>query len=121
MHHAKAQSVERVASAVPSSAWLEDGLSQEVDVACLGGGVAGEAIAVGLQRSGLTLAGVERELVGVECPYRGCIPSKTLLRSAESRSEADRARLLAASRVNWTVDLSKRSRCSLAWRSPRPE
>src|SRR5215470_8624469 len=54
-------------------------LSQEFDVVCLGGGVAGEAIAVGLQNCGLTLAVVERELVGGECPYWGCVPSKTLL------------------------------------------
>jgi 2-polyprenyl-6-methoxyphenol hydroxylase-like FAD-dependent oxidoreductase len=37
-------------------------LTQEFDVVCLGGGVAGEAIAEGLQDSGLTLAVVEREL-----------------------------------------------------------
>jgi 2-polyprenyl-6-methoxyphenol hydroxylase-like FAD-dependent oxidoreductase len=37
---------------------------QEFDVVCLGSGVAGEAIAVGLQDSGLTLAVVERELTG---------------------------------------------------------
>jgi len=77
---------------------------------CLGGGVAGEAIAVGLQDSGLTLAVVERELVGGECPYWGCVPSKTLLRSGETLSEADRARLLAASRVEWTVDFPKVSK-----------
>src|SRR5713226_8393236 len=82
-------------------------LPQEFDVVCLGGGVAGEAIAVGLQDSGLTLAVVERELVGGECPYWGCVPSKTLLRSGETLSEADRARLLAASRVEWTVDFPK--------------
>ena len=74
---------------------------------CLGGGVAGEAIAVGLRDSGLTLAVVERELVGGECPYWGCVPSKTLLRSAETLSEAGRARVLAASRVEWTVDFPK--------------
>src|SRR5829696_7961996 len=79
-------------------------LSQEFDVVCLGGGVAGEAIAAGLQESGLTLAVVERELVGGECPYWGCVPSKTLLRSAETLAEAGRARALAASRVEWTVD-----------------
>jgi pyruvate/2-oxoglutarate dehydrogenase complex dihydrolipoamide dehydrogenase (E3) component len=43
-------------------------VAEEFDVVCLGGGVAGEAIAVGLQGSGLTLAVVERELVGGECP-----------------------------------------------------
>jgi len=85
-------------------------VSQEFDVVCLGGGVAGEAIAAGLRDSGLTLAVVERELVGGECPYWGCVPSKTLLRSGETLSEADRARLLAASRVEWTVDFPKVSK-----------
>jgi pyruvate/2-oxoglutarate dehydrogenase complex dihydrolipoamide dehydrogenase (E3) component len=83
---------------------------QEFDVVCLGGGVAGEAIAAGLRNGGLTLAVVERELVGGECPYWGCVPSKTLLRSGETLSEADRARLLAASRVDWTVDFPKVSK-----------
>jgi pyruvate/2-oxoglutarate dehydrogenase complex dihydrolipoamide dehydrogenase (E3) component len=83
---------------------------QEFDIVCLGGGVAGEAIAGGLQDSGLTLAVVERELVGGECPYWGCMPSKTLLRSGETLSEADRARHLAASRVDWTVDFPKVSK-----------
>jgi pyruvate/2-oxoglutarate dehydrogenase complex dihydrolipoamide dehydrogenase (E3) component len=85
-------------------------LTQEFDVVCLGGGVAGEAIAEGLRDSGLALAVVERELVGGECPYWGCVPSKTLLRSGETLSEADRARLLAASRVDWTVDFEKVSK-----------
>src|SRR3954447_22999935 len=82
-------------------------LSQDFDVVCLGGGVAGEAIAAGLQNSGLTLAVVERELVGGECPYWGCVPSKTLLRSGETLEEAGRARVLAASRVEWAVDFPK--------------
>src|SRR3954451_20507083 len=91
----------------------EVGLPQEFDVVCLGGGVAGEAIAMGLQDSGLTLAVVERELVGGECPYWGCVPSKTLLRSGETLSEADRARLLAAARVDWTVDFPRISKRTL--------
>jgi pyruvate/2-oxoglutarate dehydrogenase complex dihydrolipoamide dehydrogenase (E3) component len=82
-------------------------LPEEFDVVCLGGGVAGEAIAVGLRDSGLTLAVVERELIGGECPYWGCVPSKTLLRSGETLKEAERARVLAASRVEWTVDFPK--------------
>src|SRR3954467_8234239 len=79
----------------------------EFDVVCLGGGVAGEALAAGLRGTGLTLAVVERELVGGECPYWGCVPSKTLLRSSETLAEANRARVLAASRVEWTVDFAK--------------
>ena len=85
-------------------------MAHEFDVVCLGGGVAGEAIAAGLRDSGLTLAVVERELVGGECPYWGCVPSKTLLRSSETLTEAGRARLLAASRVDWTVDFPKVSK-----------
>ncbi len=85
-------------------------MPQEFDVVCLGGGVAGEAIAAGLRDSGLSLAVVERELVGGECPYWGCVPSKTLLRSGETLSEADRARILAAARVEWTVDFPKISK-----------
>lgn len=85
-------------------------MTHEFDVVCLGGGVAGEAIAGGLRDSGLTLAVVERELVGGECPYWGCVPSKTLLRSGETLSEADRARHLAASRVEWAVDFPKVSK-----------
>src|ERR1700674_935907 len=85
-------------------------MTQEFDVVCLGGGGAGEAIAGGLEGSGLTLAVIERELVGGECPYWGCIPSKTLLRSGETLTEAERARVLAASRVDWDLDFPKISK-----------
>jgi pyruvate/2-oxoglutarate dehydrogenase complex dihydrolipoamide dehydrogenase (E3) component len=82
----------------------------EFDVICLGGGVCGEAVAGELKGSGMTLAVIERELVGGECPYWGCIPSKTLLRSAETLDEAGDARTLAASRVEWTLDFPKISK-----------
>ena len=85
-------------------------MPQEFDVVCLGGGVAGEAIAGGLKDSGISLAVVERELVGGECPYWGCVPSKTLLRSGETLEEAGRARKLAAARVEWDVDFPKVSK-----------
>jgi pyruvate/2-oxoglutarate dehydrogenase complex dihydrolipoamide dehydrogenase (E3) component len=86
----------------------------EFDVVCLGGGVCGEAVAGELRGSSLTLAVIERELVGGECPYWGCIPSKTLLRSAETLDEAGDARKLSASRVEWTVDFPKIS-ARVAW------
>jgi len=88
-------------------------LPEEFDVVCLGGGVAAEAIAGELRGSGLTLAVVERALVGGECAYWGCMPSKTLLRSAETLAEAGRARTLAASRVEWIVDFPKVSKRAL--------
>ena len=85
-------------------------MPQEVDVVVLGGGVAGEAIGHLLSGSGLSVLIVESELVGGECAYWGCVPSKTLLRSAETLAEAGRARHLAASRVEWDADFPKVSR-----------
>jgi len=79
----------------------------EYDVICIGAGPAGEALGGALKGGDLSLAFIESNLVGGECPYWGCIPSKTLLRSAEVLGEADRARLLAASRVDYTVDYPK--------------
>ena len=93
-------------------------MSQEFDVVCLGGGVAGEAIAVGLQDSGLTLAVVERELVGGECPYWGCVPSKTLLRSGETLTEADRA-CSPRRRVNKAGLPQRLYTRAGGWRAPR--
>lgn len=81
--------------------------AREFDVICIGTGPCGEAVARQLVGTGLSLAVVEEHLVGGECPYYGCIPSKTLLRSAEVLKEAERARKLAASRVEWRVDFPK--------------
>ena len=88
----------------------------EFDVICLGAGPAGEALARTLSGSGLHLALVEKDLVGGECAYWGCLPSKTLLRSAEVIAEAGRARDLAASRVDWAVD-RPRVAARIAWMS----
>ena len=80
---------------------------RQFDVICIGAGPCGEAVATELAGAGLSLAVIERHLVGGECPYYGCIPSKTLLRSAEVLAEAGRARTLAASRVEWDVDFPR--------------
>ncbi|HYM50888.1 MAG TPA: NAD(P)/FAD-dependent oxidoreductase [Candidatus Limnocylindrales bacterium] len=79
-------------------------MADEFDVICLGAGPAGEALTRTLEGKGLRLAIIEQDLVGGECAYWGCIPSKTLLRSAEVLAEAGRARQLSASAVEWTLD-----------------
>ncbi len=53
-----------------------------VDVVVIGLGVAGEAVAGELASAGLDVVGVESQLVGGECPYWGCIPSKMMIRAA---------------------------------------
>jgi pyruvate/2-oxoglutarate dehydrogenase complex dihydrolipoamide dehydrogenase (E3) component len=65
-------------------------MPKTVDVVVLGLGVGGEAVAGSLAESGLEVVGVESTLVGGECPYWGCIPSKMMVRAAGLLAEARR-------------------------------
>jgi pyruvate/2-oxoglutarate dehydrogenase complex dihydrolipoamide dehydrogenase (E3) component len=62
----------------------------EVDVVVIGLGPGGEYAAGELAEAGLTVAGVEDSLVGGECPYWGCVPSKMMIRAANLLTEGRR-------------------------------
>lgn len=64
--------------------------TREFDVVVIGAGPAGEVCAGRLGATGLEVAVVERRLVGGECSFYGCMPSKALLRPAELLAEAAR-------------------------------
>lgn len=69
----------------------------DVDIVVIGLGPGGEAAAGQLAEAGLNVVGVEAGLVGGECPYWGCIPSKMMIRAANALAEVDRVAGLAGS------------------------
>ena len=68
---------------------------ETVDAVVIGMGVAGESVAGTLAEAGWRVVGIESGLVGGECPYWGCIPSKMMIRAANALAEARRVDGLA--------------------------
>jgi pyruvate/2-oxoglutarate dehydrogenase complex dihydrolipoamide dehydrogenase (E3) component len=69
----------------------------DVDLVVLGLGPGGEEVAETLAAAGKSVVGVDPRLVGGECPYFGCIPSKMILRGAGVLGESRRVNQLAGS------------------------
>jgi pyruvate/2-oxoglutarate dehydrogenase complex dihydrolipoamide dehydrogenase (E3) component len=69
----------------------------EVDVVVIGMGPGGEDVGARLARAGLSVVGVDARLVGGECPYYACIPTKIMIRATDALGEARRVDALAGS------------------------
>ena len=80
-------------------------MSERADVIVVGMGPGGEDVAGRLAQAGLDVVGVEAELVGGECPYWGCVPSKMMIRAADLLAEAGRVTGMAGTasvHPDWT-------------------
>lgn len=70
-------------------------MAADADVLVIGLGPGGEDVAGRLAEAGLRVIGIEQQLVGGECPYWGCVPSKMMIRAAHTLAETRRVTELA--------------------------
>jgi pyruvate/2-oxoglutarate dehydrogenase complex dihydrolipoamide dehydrogenase (E3) component len=87
-------------------------LSEQAEVIVVGMGPGSEEVAEQLAAAGLDVVGIDGRLVGGECPYWGCVPSKMMIRASDLLAEAGRIPGMAGEaevRPNW-APVAKRIR-----------
>ncbi|MFD2639615.1 dihydrolipoyl dehydrogenase [Piscibacillus salipiscarius] len=82
-------------------------MALEYDVVVLGGGTGGYVAAIRASQLGLKVAVVEKEKMGGTCLHKGCIPSKSLLRSAEVFKQTKEAEQYGVLTENTSLDFTK--------------
>ncbi|HVV29711.1 MAG TPA: NAD(P)/FAD-dependent oxidoreductase [Mycobacteriales bacterium] len=95
------------------------GPPREYDVIVLGGGSTGEVVGDTVVRGGLSAVLVEAELVGGECSYWACMPSKALLRPGQALAAAgvvDGAKQAVRDRVDVPAVLARRDGFTSHWK-----
>jgi pyruvate/2-oxoglutarate dehydrogenase complex dihydrolipoamide dehydrogenase (E3) component len=92
--------------------------THDCDVVILGLGPGGEYAARKLAEAGLDVVGVEEALVGGECPFWGCTPSKLMVRPADLLAEVRRADRLAGPatvRPDWSLVAARIRKANHGW------
>lgn len=85
-------------------------MSESCEVLVVGMGTCGEDASLRLARAGVDVIGVEGNLIGGECPYWACLPTKSMIRSANLAAEARRADGLVGEvdvKTDWSVIASR--------------
>ncbi|KPV41865.1 pyridine nucleotide-disulfide oxidoreductase [Thiohalorhabdus denitrificans] len=93
-------------------------MAESYDVVVIGGGAVGENAAGRAVQNGLSAALIERELVGGECTYWACMPSKALLRPGEAVAEVRRtpgAREAVTGSIDVAATLGRRDQLASHW------
>ena len=99
-----------------STAAADGAASDDFDVIVIGAGPTGENVADRAVRGGLTAAIVESELVGGECSYWACMPSKALLRPVAAVAEASHVRGVTGARLEPAEVLARRDYFAADWK-----
>lgn len=93
------------------------GQERDVDVAIVGMGPGGEVAASAFIAAGKSVAVIERELIGGECGYWACMPSKAVLRPGEARQAADRVpgAITGGGKLDWEQTRQFRDQIARHW------